>query len=66
MSSSVKLRVLVEIYAPGSYGEEWRIKDMFEQTAKEGIQALENLLKDKGRIIGEPELVAVMVPREKR
>lgn len=56
-----KSRVQVTVEISGScYGDEWRMKDITEQSGKEAVQFLRNKLSDKQvSIIGEPKVLVV-------
>jgi hypothetical protein len=65
--SYAKMQVMIEIEAPGSYGNEWKLDDLFKQTKREATHRLERALSEiGGKIIGEPEMIAVIVPRDSK
>jgi hypothetical protein len=65
--SFAKIQVTVEVQCDGSYGNDWKLKDMFEQTAREGKNKLERAIREiGGKIIGEVHVIMVIVPEDKK
>jgi hypothetical protein len=65
--SFAKIQVTVEVPCDGSYGNEWKLKDMFAQTASEGKNKLERAIREiGGKIIGEIQVIMVIVPEDKK
>lgn len=61
VSAKVRIRVLVEIDAPGWYDGAWRLGDMAKQAKHEAIAKLRNRLDGHdGRIVGEPVLETIV------
>jgi hypothetical protein len=65
--SFAKIQVTVEVQCDGSYGNDWKLQDMFEQTAREGKNKLERALREiGGKVIGEVQVIMVIVPENKK
>lgn len=65
--SFAKIQVTVEVPCDGSYGNEWKLKDMFDHTSREGRDKVERALREiGGKIIGEVQVIMVIVPEDKK
>lgn len=57
LSTQTRVQVTVEI-SGSSYGEDWLIKDMVEQSSREALINLTNKLhRDDVKIIGVPKVI---------
>lgn len=66
MSTVARIRVEVEIGNSGSYGPDWTLEAIRKQVAREATEKLHRLIvKDGGRIIGEPKVITIIDTEEK-
>lgn len=65
VGASARIRVEVEIDAPGNYGGDWTVAELLDQAGREAVVKLENMLREKGgRIIGTPQVLLLTAERK--
>ena len=59
ISSHTRVQVTVEIYG-SSYGKEWTLDKLVEQSGREAVIGIKNMLyKNDCKIIGEPKVICI-------
>lgn len=61
----IKTTIIATIEIESStYGEDWKIGELRQQARREGALAVQNMVKGRGRLIGEPKVRVTVIDEE--
>lgn len=73
VSTKIKVQVTVEVTVSSAWGSDWRVADIVKEAREIGILSLRNVLTEGKKspavsfgVVGEPRILALLVPVEPR
>ncbi len=65
MGAQAKVRLMLEVDLPDNWGNECLLGQVFRQSSDQALQKIRNSLPPDVRIIGTPEVTAILLPERK-